>query len=288
MKTNSAGPQPRHGTDRGSRPFGSWFFRESSCRERGIHNTEGHPRTSHARAPSFARTPVPLTSEPASLGIQIQFKLPPPPALQSSSSRASLPPAPDSLSGIYKHFPQINICIDYSLWGSRVSLVIQLAEVGQPKPAAGEKTTEEVEGPSSCWVCGCRQHRKEERGRLRTKELDEGGGERGSNSKKDEAMAAHLVPGLGWEWAPILCLLFRSRCPGPSAWGARSDSQFWHLLRKSFGGFLGLLTGRGKKAAAVRGKTRLLPTVWRRRHAVAAWLAWNSLQLCDGTRRENN
>lgn len=124
------------------------------------------------------------------------------------------------------------------------------------------------------------------RKKLANEGTDEGGGERGSNSKKNQAMAAHLVPGLGWEETPILGLLFRSRCPGlPLLGEPEVTHSFGISYVRALGGFLGLLTGEEESSSSeVKHDYFQLPGGG---HAVA-WLAWNGLQLCDGTRRENN
>ena len=254
--------------------------------EKGAHTTPASPAHSHAR--TLVRTHSgTVTSEPASLGIQIQFGCLPPPVLQSSS--------PTSLPAPCSWFPFRNLqtfpADQYLYW---LFIVREPCVFGDPACRGssrsllqGRKNSRRREGPSSCWVCGCRQHRKEEKRKAPASEgADKGGGERGSNSKKNQAMAAHLVPGLGWEETPILGLLFRARCPGlPLLGEPEVTHSFGISYVRALGGFLGLLTGEEESGRGeVRHDCFQLPGGG---HAVA-WLAWNSLQLCDGTRRENN
>ena len=129
-----------------------------------------------------------------------------------------------------------------------MSSVIPLAEVAAKACCRGERNNRRREGPSSCWVCGCQQHRKEERGRSWQMK------ERMRVEEKEGATARKTKPWLHiWSQGlaggnPHLGSAVPFTVPwAPSAWGARSDSQFWYLLRKSFGGIPWLADRRRRK-----------------------------------------
>lgn len=131
-------------------------------------------------------------------------------------------------------------------------MVIQLAEVAAKACCRGKKTTEGERDPALAGSAAvCRQHRKEERKRkaLGNEGMDEVEEKEGAIARKTKRWLDIWSPGSWWLGGnPHL----GSADPGvmhwtPSARGARSDSQFWYLLRKSFGGIPWLAVRKRRK-----------------------------------------
>lgn len=132
-------------------------------------------------------------------------------------------------------------------------MVIQPAEVAAKACCRGKKNNRRREGPRS--VCGWLSAAQKRRGarRCKTKAGTRADEKAGAIARKTKWCPDVWFQGSPWPGGnPHLGSAVGATCRG-LALGGRSDSQFWYLLRKSFGGFLGLLTR--KKKAAVRYNT---------------------------------
>lgn len=149
------------------------------------------------------------------------------------------------------------------------------------------------EGPRSFWAYRCQQRRRMERkeerkwGRHKEEWRIKGAEERKQEQKKQ---SHHWKTGAGACWQPgeipsLVLAVNARRCGGLIALGAKSDSQFWYLLRKSIGGIPWLADRRGRKQQQW-GKTRFLPPAFLGMRLVRA--GWSSSLLSYDMQKENN
>lgn len=218
----------------------------------------------------------------------------------SSPTSLPVPLFPIPLSGIYKHFPQINIGIDYSLWASRVSLVIQPGRVSSQRllQLRGEKKKEKKnpqKARGTQILLGLPLPATEtdgEEGRKKTGMAWKGMKRRGSwgekaRAGKTKSPLENWCRGTPAAWRDSQPCARRSahRCGGLIAPGAKSDSRFWYLLRKSFGGIPWLADRKGRKQQQW-GKTRSLPPAFLGIRVARA--GWSSSLLAYDMQKENN
>lgn len=208
------------------------------------------------RPPARACIPAPVTSEAAGRGLWTRLcgsRCPEHPVVPH---KPPCPALPIPLSGIYKHFPQINICIDYSLCASRVSLVIQPGRVSSQRllQLHTKKSTEGERDPDLAGLTAAShgdgwRGRKKENGEVGRRNEGTREPRRESKSRKTKSPLENWCRGMLAAWRNFQPCARRSarRCGGLNALGAKSDSQFWYLLRKSIGGIPWLADRKGRK-----------------------------------------
>lgn len=110
------------------------------------------------------------------------------------------------------------------------------------------------ERPRSGWVCCCQNRdgwrgRKEENGNGMKRNEETREPRRKSKSRKNKVTAGELMPGHAGSLERFQPCARPSAqgCDGLIAPGVKSDSRFWYLLRKSFGGIPWLADRKGRK-----------------------------------------
>lgn len=169
------------------------------------------------RPPARACIPAPVTSEAAGRGLWTRLCSSRCPEHPVVPHKPPCPALPIPLSGIYKHFPQINICIDYSLCASRVSLVIQpgrvssqrLLQLHTKKSTEGEKDPDLTGLTAASHGDGWRGRKKENgEGRRRNE-----GAEERKQEQENKVIGGELMPGHAGslEKFPALCSPFSTQ-----------------------------------------------------------------------------